>query len=212
MGRARGSFPPIRARRRLRYIAFEGVEGAGKSTVVRLLAERLRADGQEVVEVREPGGTRLGDTIRGLLLEGDRPMAPWAEAALFAAARAQLAKEVVGPALDRGAWVLSDRTVYSSLAYQGGGRQLGLEQVRTLNALALDGIWPELVVWLDVDAEVGLDRQEAGDRIGSEDLTFHRAVADAFAMLAEAEPGRVVRIDASTALDAVVDAVWELVQ
>lgn len=196
----------------MRYIAFEGVEGAGKSSVVRLLAERLRADGQEVVEVREPGGTRLGDAIRALLLDGDRPMAPWAEAALFAAARAQLAAEVVRPALERGAWVLSDRTVYSSLAYQGGGRQLGLGDVRTLNALALDGIWPELVVWLDVDAKVGLGRQETGDRIGSEGLTFHTAVADAFATLAETDPGRVVRVDASTSLDSVVDAVWELIQ
>ena len=138
----------------MNYIAFEGVEGAGKSTVVRMLAERLRSEGHEVVEVREPGGTRLGDAIRGLLLDGDSPMAPWAEASLFAAARAQLAAEVVGPAIERGAWVLSDRTVYSSLAYQGGGRRLGLEEVRTLNALALDGTWPDLVVWLDVDADI----------------------------------------------------------
>ena len=196
----------------MNYIAFEGVEGAGKSTVVRMLAERLRSEGHEVVEVREPGGTRLGDAIRGLLLDGDSPMAPWAEASLFAAARAQLAAEVVGPALERGAWVLSDRTVYSSLAYQGGGRRLGLEEVRTLNALALDGTWPDLVVWLDVDAEVGLTRQENGDRIGSEDLAFHLAVADTFAELAAADPGRVVRIDAGTDIGSVVDAVWELIR
>lgn len=196
----------------MNYIAFEGVEGAGKSTVVRMLAERLRSEGHEVVEVREPGGTRLGDAIRGLLLDGDSPMAPWAEASLFAAARAQLAAEVVGPAIERGAWVLSDRTVYSSLAYQGGGRRLGLEEVRTLNALALDGTWPDLVVWLDVDAEVGLTRQENGDRIGSEDLAFHLAVADTFAELAAADPGRVVRIDAGTDIGSVVDAVWELIR
>ena len=177
-----------------------------------MLAERLRSEGHEVVEVREPGGTRLGDAIRGLLLDGDSPMAPWAEASLFAAARAQLAAEVVGPALERGAWVLSDRTVYSSLAYQGGGRRLGLEEVRTLNALALDGTWPDLVVWLDVDAEVGLTRQENGDRIGSEDLAFHLAVADTFAELAAADPGRVVRIDAGTDIGSVVDAVWELIR
>lgn len=196
----------------MNYVAFEGVEGAGKSTVVRMLAERLRAEGHEVVEVREPGGTRLGDAIRGLLLDGDRPMAPWAEAALFAAARAQLATEVIRPAIERGAWVLSDRTVYSSLAYQGGGRRLGLEEVRTLNALALDGTWPDLVVWLDVDAEVGLTRQENGDRIGSEGLAFHLAVADTFAELAAAEPGRVIRIDAGTDIGSVVDAVWELIR
>ncbi len=196
----------------MNYIAFEGVEGAGKSTVVRMLAERLRSEGHEVVEVREPGGTRLGDAIRGLLLDGDSPMAAWAEAALFAAARAQLAAEVVGPAIERGAWVLSDRTVYSSLAYQGGGRRLGLEEVRTLNALALDGTWPDLVVWLDVDAEVGLTRQENGDRIGSEDLAFHLAVADTFAELAAADPGRVIRIDAGIDIDSVVETVWELIR
>ncbi len=212
MGRARGLHSTIRTRWRLNYIAFEGVEGAGKSTVVRMLAERLRSEGHEVVEVREPGGTRLGDAIRGLLLDGDSPMAPWAEAALFAAARAQLAAEVVGPAIERGAWVLSDRTVYSSLAYQGGGRNLGLEEVRTLNTLALDGTWPDLVVWLDVDAAVGLTRQEDGDRIGSEDLAFHLAVADTFAELAAADPGRVIRIDAGTDIDSVVDAVWELIR
>jgi dTMP kinase len=195
----------------LRYIAFEGVEGAGKSTVVRALAARLRAAGDEVVEVREPGGTRLGDAIRGLLLDGDSPMAPWAEAALFAAARAQLAVEVVRPALDRGAWVLSDRTVYSSLAYQGGARRLGVEEVRTLYSLALDGTWPDLVVWLDVDAEVGLKRQENGDRIGSEDLSFHQTVAATFAALAEVELDRLVRIDASADIEAVVDQVWDLV-
>jgi len=211
MGRARSVGPPIGKRQRLRYIAFEGVEGAGKSTVVKVLAARLRAAGDEVVEVREPGGTRLGDAIRGLLLDGDRPMAPWAEAALFAAARAQLAVEVIRPALDRGAWVLSDRTVYSSLAYQGGARCLGVEEVRTLNSLALDGTWPDLVVWLDVDAEVGLKRQENGDRIGSEDLSFHQRVADTFAALAEVELDRLVRIDASADIEAVVDQVWDLV-
>lgn len=212
MGRAGSVLSTTRTRWRLKYVAFEGVEGAGKSTVVRLLAARLRSEGHEVVEVREPGGTRLGDAIRGLLLDGDSPMAPWAEAALFAAARAQLAAEVVGPAIKRGAWVLSDRTVYSSLAYQGGGRRLGLEEVRTLNALALDGTWPDLVVWLDVAAEVGLTRQENGDRIGSEDLAFHVAVADTFAALAAADPGRVIRIDAGTDVDSVVEAVWELIR
>ena len=178
----------------------------------RALWSACSPSGHEVVEVREPGGTRLGDAIRGLLLDGDSPMAPWAEAALFAAARAQLATEVIGPAIERGAWVLSDRTVYSSLAYQGGGRRLGLDEVRTLNALALDGTWPDLVVWLDVDAEVGLTRQENGDRIGSEGLAFHLAVADTFAELAAAEPGRVMRIDAGTDIGSVVDAVWELIR
>ncbi len=194
------------------YIAFEGVEGAGKSSIVRLVADRLRSAGEEVVEVREPGGTDLGDSIRRLLLDGQAPMAPWAEAALFAAARAELADEVVRPALERGAYVLSDRTVYSSLAYQGGARQLGVEAVRTLNALALDGIWPDRVIWLDVDAATGLDRQSHGDRIGSEDLEFHQRVADTFRQLAEHEPERVVRVDASPDIELVVAAIWKVIR
>ena len=194
------------------YIAFEGVEGAGKSSIVRLVADRLRSAGEEVVEVREPGGTDLGDSIRRLLLDGQAPMAPWAEAALFAAARAELADEVVRPALERGAYVLSDRTVYSSLAYQGGARQLGVEAVRTLNALALDGSWPDRVIWLDVDAATGLDRQSHGDRIGSEDLEFHKRVADTFRQLAEQEPDRVVRVDASPDIELVVAAIWKVIR
>src|SRR5690606_3007416 len=105
-----------------RYIALEGVEGAGKSTVALRLADRLQASGRDAVPVREPGGTAVGETIRILLLDGEEALAPWTEAMLFAAARAQLAHEVIAPALASGQWVVSDRTVYSSLAYQGVGR------------------------------------------------------------------------------------------
>lgn len=195
----------------MKYVAFEGIEGAGKSTIVRAVAARLRADGHEVVEVREPGGTRLGDAIRSLLLDGDEPMSPWAEAGLFAAARGQLAAEIVRPAVERGAWVLSDRTVYSSLAYQGGARQLGVEQVRQLNALTLDGTWPDRVIWLDVDPSVGLARQSAADRIGSENEQFHADVAATFERLWADDPDHVVRIDASQPPDVVVDAVWKAI-
>lgn len=183
-----------------RYLALEGVEGAGKSTVASALAELLRSGGEEVVSVREPGGTALGEEIRRLLLHsGD--MSPWAEAALFAAQRAQLVSEVVGPALARGAWVVSDRTLYSSLAYQGAARGLGVEEVRRLNLLALEGTVPDLVAVLNVDPAEGLARQQTPDRIGAEGLEFQRRVAEAYRRLAEAEPDRVVLVEDGTPVE-----------
>lgn len=177
-----------------RYLALEGVEGAGKSTVMNELADLLGSRGLEVVTVREPGGTGLGEKIRRLLLHAGE-MAPWAEAALFAAQRAQLVAEVVRPALARGAWVVSDRTLYSSLAYQGGARGLGIEAVRRLNLLAVEETLPDLVVVLDVDPAEGLARQVEADRIGAEGLEFQAAVADAYRRLAMEEPERVVLIE-----------------
>ena len=191
----------------LPYIAFEGIEGAGKSTVSDRLRLRLEAEGRRVVQVREPGGTVVGERIRSILLGHDLAPEPWTEALLFAAARAQLAAEIVGPALDEGAWVLSDRSVYSSLAYQGAGRGLGVEAVRAVNEPGLLGVWPGLVVLLAVDPERGLGRQEVGDRIGDEGLAFQRTVAAGFTRIAAAEPDRFVVVDADRDLDAVVDEV-----
>jgi len=191
----------------LPYIAFEGIEGAGKSTVSDRLRLRLEAEGRRVVQVREPGGTVVGERIRSILLSHDLAPDPWTEALLFAAARAQLAAEIVGPALDEGAWVLSDRSVYSSLAYQGAGRGLGVEAVRAVNEPGLLGVWPGLVVLLAVDPERGLGRQEVGDRIGDEGLAFQRTVAAGFTRIAAAEPDRFVVVDADRDLDAVVDEV-----
>lgn len=169
-----------------RYIALEGVEGAGKSTVVAVLAEALGADGDEVLIVREPGGTELGEEIRRLLLHsGD--MTAWAEAALFAAARAQLVSEIVRPALERGAWVISDRSYYSSLAYQGGARGLGMTQVRVLNEIVLAGCVPDVVVVLEIDPETGLRREDGSDRISGAGLSFQEAVADAYRRLGESD-------------------------
>lgn len=194
------------------YIAFEGIEGAGKSTVAERVGERLGADGHRVVRVREPGGTAVGESIRNILLSHDLAPEPWTEALLFAASRAQLAAEVVGPALDDGSWVLTDRSVYSSLAYQGAGRRLGIEEVRSANEPGLLGVWPSLVILLAVDAAEGLSRQAVGDRIGDEGIHFQQAVADGFATIAAAEPDRFVVIDAGAPLDAVVDAAYREVQ
>lgn len=175
------------------YVALEGVEGAGKSTVGAALAARLREAGREVVEVREPGGTALGEEVRRLLLHADE-MTPWAEALLFAAQRAQLVAEVVSPALARGAWVVSDRSYYSSLAYQGGARGLGIDAVRRVNEIAVGGVAPDLVAVLDVAPDEGLARQQDPDRIGGQGLGFQRRVAEAYHRLAAAEPDRVVLV------------------
>jgi len=187
-----------------RYIAFEGIEGAGKSTVADRVASHLEALGHSVVRVREPGGTDVGEHIREVLLAGDHQPLAMTEAVLFAAARAQLIAQTVVPALEGGSWVLSDRSAYSSLAYQSGGRGLGLVDVRTLNDIAIGGIWPDTVVLLRTDARTGLSRQSVGDRIGDESLEFHQKVADAFGALAVAEPERFVVIDASLPFEDVV--------
>ncbi len=190
------------------YIAFEGIEGAGKSTVAQRVGARLEADGHRVVRVREPGGTPAGERIRAILLGHDLAPEPWTEALLFAAARSQLAAEIVGPALDDGAWVLSDRSVYSSLAYQGAGRGLGIDLVRSVNEPGLLGAWPSLVILLQVDPAEGLSRQAVGDRIGDEGIEFQQAVADGFAAVAASEPERFVTLDTSQPLDAVVEAAY----
>ena len=194
-----------------RYIALEGIEGTGKSSVALRLAEHLRAGGRQVVVVREPGGTPPGEGIRDLLLHGD-DLEPWTEALLFAAQRAQLAAEVVRPALAAGTWVVSDRSVYSSLAYQGGGRGLGVEQVRAVNAAGLLGTWPELVVLLEIEPATGLSRQRVADRIGAEGIRFQQRVADTFAALAEAESDVFRSVTADRPLEQVAASVIALVE
>jgi dTMP kinase len=189
-----------------RYIAFEGIEGAGKSTVAQRVADHIRATGADVVAVREPGGTLVGERIRRILLEDEEGPVPLAEAALFAASRAQLIHDVVKPALAAGSWVLSDRSAYSSLAYQAIGRGLGLERIRRLNDIAIDGVWPDRVVLLRLEATDGLARQAVDDRIGGEGEAFHRSVADAFDQLAAAEPDRFLVVDATMTIDQVVAA------
>lgn len=192
------------------YLALEGGEGAGKTTVAALLQDLLEERGERVTLVREPGGTELGDAIRMLVLHSI-DMTPWAEAMLFAAQRAQLVAEIVVPALERGDIVLSDRSLYSSLAYQSGGRGLVLDDVLAANLLAVGGLVPELVVVLGVDPEVGRSRQEVPDRIGREHDEFQQRVADAYRRLAEAEPGRVSIVPAGDNPEAVAKGILELI-
>ena len=194
-----------------RYVALEGIEGAGKTSVQVALARALRDDGREVVTVREPGGTATGEGIRRLLLEeGD--MGPWTEALLFAAQRSQLADEIIRPALERGAWVIGDRSVYSSLAYQGGARGLGIDAVRAVNQAGLGDTWPDLVIVLDVEPEAGLQRQDGEDRIGGQGVAFQRQVAGFYDVLIQAEPERFAVVSNEGTLDDVNARVVSLVR
>ena len=147
------------------FVSFEGLDGCGKTTQARLLARALEETGVEVVLTREPGGTPLGEQIRDLVLHGDH-VAPWAEAALYAAARAQHVEELIRPALARGATVVCDRYVDSSVAYQGAGRELGVEEVLALNLTAVGGLLPDLTFLVEVDIDTALARVgDKGDRI-----------------------------------------------
>jgi dTMP kinase len=187
-----------------RYVAFEGVDGSGKTTVAARVAEGLRARGFDVVSVREPGGTPTGEAIREILLGRGGVVGDWAEALLFAAARSQLAAEVVGPALAAGRAVVSDRSVYSSLAYQGGARGLGIEAVRRVNAAGLGGVWPETVVLLRLNPGRGFAREEEANRISTAGLALQVRVAEAYDLLAAQEPDRFVVLDADAGLETVV--------
>ena len=197
------------------YIAFEGGEGSGKSTQARLLAKRLfEHDGATPIVTHEPGATALGQQLRRLLLGVDEaPLGPRAETLMMAADRAQHMREVVRPALDDDRHVISDRTAYSSLAYQGGGRDLGVDQVRAINDWALDGLWPDLVLLLDCapSAVAGrLDR--ALDRLEAEAEGFHDRIHETFRLLARAEPQRWVVVDGSAPIADVAAAVWAAVE
>jgi len=183
------------------FIAFEGGEGAGKSTQVKALAARLAAAGREVVLTREPGGTTIGAAIRALLLDpASHDMAPMTEALLYAAARAQLCEELLAPLLRAGTLVLLDRFVDSSLAYQGAGRALGIEAVRAVNAFATGPLIAERTLLLRIDPALGRSRQrdraESPDRLEREHEDFFATIAAAYDELARAEPERIRVIDA----------------
>ena len=180
------------------FVALEGGEGAGKSTQLALLQQWLDERGHEIVVTREPGATPVGQQIRALLLDpATGRLAPRAEAMLYAADRAQHVAEVVRPALQRGAVVLTDRYVDSSLAYQGAGRELAVDEVARLSKWATDDLRPDLVVLLDIDPVIGLARVGSSpDRIESESLNFHRRVRDGFLQLAEGDPDRYLVVPA----------------
>jgi dTMP kinase len=187
-----------------RFIAFEGGEACGKSTQSRLLADALDA-----VLTREPGGTAIGERLRSLLLDpATAGLDPRSEALLMAADRAQHLAEIVRPALESGRHVVTDRSAYSSLAYQGYGRELPLDDVRHLSDWASAGVWPDLVVLLEVAPGVAADRLGSGlDRMEQLGDDFHRRVADGFRAMAGAEPDRWVTVDGTHTVEQVGAAV-----
>ena len=200
-----------------KFITFEGGEGCGKSTQVRRLAARLAGRGIEAVLTREPGGTRLSELVRPLLKdERIDPPCDRAELLLFLAARAQLVREVIRPALAAGKWVLSDRFSDSTFAYQGYGRGLPLDELRQMNAFACEGLESDRTLLLDLDPKLAaarLRRREAetatvADRIECAGDDFHARLRRGFDALAAAAPARIVRIDAGGTPDEVEERIW----
>jgi len=213
--------------RKALFIAFEGGEGAGKTTQAQLLQERLRGLGREVLLTREPGGTDVGERLREIILRPSKTssgpsaappqseLTATAELFLFLAARAQLVSEVIRPALANGTVVVCDRFSGSTIAYQGYGRGLDLEAVRRACELAGGGLGPDLSVLLDLPVETGLTRKNDGaewDAIGQESREFHQRVRRGFHELAAAEPQRWLVVDATLSVADVARIVWERVQ
>ncbi|MBR5592390.1 MAG: dTMP kinase [Kiritimatiellae bacterium] len=201
-----------------RFITLEGPEGAGKSTHLKLLADKLKAQGIPVLTTREPGGTKLGEAVRGLLqfdTAGESPV-PTAELLLFLASRAQLVNNVILPALERGEWVLSDRFCDSTFAYQGYGRGMNVDELRAINGFATQGLMPDLTVLLDIPQDESRERvagrNEKADRFEQERDAFHLRLAEGFRALAAADPQRIRRIDSTTPQDVTAAAVWEAVR
>jgi dTMP kinase len=194
------------------FVTIEGIEGAGKSTLAQALAAKLSDAGREVVLTREPGGTSIGDSIRALLLESGEGMSNRTELLLFEAARAQHVDGVIAPAIERGAVVICDRFVDSSVAYQSGARGIDAGTVARLNEFATRGITPDLTILLDLPPRVGLARQRLTDRISAEGLAFHESVRQAYLALARAEPERIVVIGAAQGIDEVVRQAWNAME
>ena len=204
-----------------RLITFEGPEGAGKSTQAAMLISKLEARGIEVVYTREPGGTKLGEAIRGVLqynAAGEDPC-PESEVLLFEASRAQLVRQVIQPALERGAWVICDRFADSTTAYQGFGRGFPVELMETINRFAIGDAVPDMTILLDVNVSLGMQRcakRQVGkkiqyDRIESEKLEFHEKVRQGYLELARRFPERFRQVDAMRHAEPIADDVWKLV-
>jgi len=203
------------------FLTFEGMDGSGKTTQIRLLAERLRARGREVLETAEPGGTRIGTAIRRILLDAaNQELGPTAEMLLYFACRAQNVDEWIAPALAAGKIVISDRFTDSTLVYQGCGRGLGADAVMTLDRIACRGLVPDLTLLIDIGAETSLARAHARNastrdnetRMDEQSLEFHRQVYKAYHALAEREPHRVRIVDGRAPIEAIAAEIWRVVE
>lgn len=193
------------------FISFEGGEGSGKTTQVALLADRVRAAGREVLLVREPGGTMLGERVRKMVLDPVLTVTPVAEALLFAAARAQQVVELILPALDAGKVVITDRYIDSSIAYQGVARGCGIAPVEKVNQWAVDGLQPDLTFLLDIPVERGFERLagRSNDRIEQEDRSFHEQVRSGYLEAVKRSPERFEVIDANGPPELIAELIWE---
>ena len=200
------------------FITFEGGEGSGKSTVLKEVANRLEAEGYQTVLTREPGGTPIAEQIRNVILDkGNTAMDPRTEALLYAASRRQHLVEKVWPALKEGKLVLCDRYLDSSLAYQGGARNLGIDAVLNINLFATEGTYPDLTLLFDIEPELGMKRIAANasrevNRLDLEKMEFHRGVRATFHQLAERYKDRFVIIDASKTLEEVIEAAYQTIK
>ncbi len=189
------------------FVTFEGIDGSGKTTQARLLAERLEREGVDVVLTREPGGTPLGEAVRDLVLHGEH-VAPWAEVALYAAARAQHVDQVIRPALERGAMVVCDRYVDSSAAYQGGARRLGVDTVLELNLTVVGGLMPDRTVLVEISPETAAARVGGtGDRIERDGVALWARAAEAYRDLAARDRRRYVVVDGTRPVDELAEEI-----
>ena len=214
------SRPPTPPRPGL-FITFEGPDGSGKSTQIRLLADRLDAAGYNILESVEPGGTPIGKKIRQILLDPEnQELCPTSELLLMFAARAQNVEQWIIPALEEGRIVLSDRLTDSTIAYQGVGRGLGIDTVLAVDRIACHGVVPDLTLVIDIDTESGLarahsrNRHRAGikeSRIDEQALDFHEKVRQAYHALAQSEPQRVRLIDGNAPPETIAERIWEVV-
>ena len=203
------------------FITFEGIEGSGKSTVLDRLCARLTGQGRFFIRTREPGGSEMGKALRALLLDARQDIAPEAELFLYLADRAQHARQVIRPALDRNIPVISDRYADSTIVYQGYGRGLDLEELFRLNELAVGGLWPDLTILLDVDPAAGLARAKARNiergldvsegRFEAEDLAFHQRIRQGYLAWADRHANRFRVVDASLPPDQVYARVESIV-
>jgi dTMP kinase len=202
-----------------RFISFEGSEGSGKSTQIARLAEHLQKSGREVVATREPGGTEIGEQIRNIIVHNSKgdEMCPETELLLFTAARAQVVREVIAPAIQRGAVVLSDRFLDSSTVYQGIARNLAPGPVDAINRFAVGAVMPNLTVVIDVPTEVSLARirqraSDLPDRMERENISFYTKVREGYLLLAKNWPERVVVLDGTLGPDVLEKKIWAEVQ
>lgn len=199
-----------------RFIVFEGVEGCGKTSQMKLCAEWLQSLGISVVLTREPGGTELGLDLRRLLLQKteDKPIAEVTELLLYAADRSQHVAQELKPKLAQGKYILCDRYVDSTIAYQGYGRGLDMDLIHQLNYIATGGLSSDITIWLDVDVEVGLSRKRGEnvglDRIEQETMAFHRRVQQGYADLAKSSPSRIFSVDGSSSKEIVHKKIQEI--